>query len=210
MILDRNVLDTKDQGVRGTQLPESTFTIDSDIDMCKKELLISLRNYKGRVQQELLLYHKSILHQKEPRNIPKTWNWASSRSRRPRNLVDHSWNSNINTAVENTPKEENVALLVARHAICANVHVNTISQQCVKTWKSEQMELMKLMILVTVNFYMVSVDNSSKPGIEPISRRQLLNFYKDIFKGLGSFPDEYKEGINPSAKPVQHQPRIVW
>lgn len=62
--------------------------------------------------------------------------------------------------------------------------------------------------LLTVNI-VNSVDVTHKPRTEPISRSQILDSYKDVFEGLGSFPGEYKIEIVPSVKPVQHQPRRV-
>jgi hypothetical protein len=62
--------------------------------------------------------------------------------------------------------------------------------------------------LLTVNI-VNSVNVSQKPRTEPISRSQILDSYKDVFEGLGSLPGEYKIEIDPSVKPVQHQPRRV-
>lgn len=54
-----------------------------------------------------------------------------------------------------------------------------------------------------------SVDILTKDSYEPLTRSQLLDDYKDVFEGLGSFPGEYKIETDPSVRPVQHQPRKV-
>ncbi|XP_061185196.1 uncharacterized protein K02A2.6-like [Saccostrea echinata] len=62
--------------------------------------------------------------------------------------------------------------------------------------------------LLSVNI-VNSVDTSVKNSFEPLTCSQLLNTYHDVFEGLRSFPGEYKIEIDPSVKPVQHQPRKV-
>jgi hypothetical protein len=54
-----------------------------------------------------------------------------------------------------------------------------------------------------------SVNVSQKSRTEPISRSQILDTYKDVLKGLESYPDEYKIEIDPSVKTVQHQHRRI-
>lgn len=54
-----------------------------------------------------------------------------------------------------------------------------------------------------------SVDILTKDSYEPLTRCQLLDDYKDVFEGLGSFPGEYKIETDPSVRPVQHLPKKV-
>ena len=67
----------------------------------------------------------------------------------------------------------------------------------------EKLELLTVNIVNSVDTTLVWTNS------EPLTRSQMLNTYRDVFEGLGSFPGEYKIEIDSSVKPVQHQPRRV-
>lgn len=86
---------------------------------------------------------------------------------------------------------------------CLNFYIVDTDQTALLS--AEACELLGLLTVNTVN----SVDILTKDSYEPLTRSQLLDDYKDVFEGLGSFPGEYKIETDPSVRPVQHQPRKV-
>ena len=66
-------------------------------------------------------------------------------------------------------------------------------------------EACELLKLLTVN--VVSHVDVTRP--EPLSQKQILTEYKDVFEGLGELPGEYHIELDPTVKPVQHLPRRV-
>ncbi|XP_062610719.1 uncharacterized protein K02A2.6-like [Saccostrea cucullata] len=88
---------------------------------------------------------------------------------------------------------------------CLNFYVVDTDQTALLS--AEACEKLGLLTVNIVN----SVDTSAEKNFEPLTRSQLLTtyMYHDVFEGLGSFSGEYKIEIDPTVKPVQHQPRKV-
>lgn len=94
---------------------------------------------------------------------------------------------------------------VQNNTECLNFYIVDTDQTALLS--AEACELLGLLTVNTVNS--VDIPTNCKDSYEPLTRSQLLNDYKDVFEGLGSFPGEYKIETDPSVKPVQHQPRKV-
>ena len=61
----------------------------------------------------------------------------------------------------------------------------------------------------TVHMVNTSIDQSSQPASEPLTREQILKDYADVFHGLGCLPGTYHLEVDKTTKPVQHYPRKV-
>lgn len=86
---------------------------------------------------------------------------------------------------------------------CLNFYIADIDQTALLS--AEACQLLGLLTVNIVN----SVDIPTKDSYEPLTRSQLLNDYKDVFEGLGSFSREYKIETDPSVKPVQHWEKFI-